>query len=98
MGIKLGGVSIGLFRVGARCYAVHDICTHEYALLSKGFQEGEVVECPLHVARFSVTTGKCLGPPADRDLRRFDLRIVGDEVQVDVPDGQGDRDLLQSPQ
>src|SRR5689334_23328640 len=85
LGVRLGGLSVGLYRVGERCYAVHDVCTHEYALLSKGYQEGAVVECPLHQARFDVATGRCLALPATRDLATFEVRLEGDDVLVKLP-------------
>jgi 3-phenylpropionate/trans-cinnamate dioxygenase ferredoxin component len=93
LGVKLGGLSIGLFRVDGRLLAIHDICSHEYALLSSGWQEGAVVECPLHQARFDLATGKCLGPPAERDLAVFDLRVEGDDIEVLLPEGETDQTL-----
>jgi nitrite reductase/ring-hydroxylating ferredoxin subunit len=67
---------------------VHDVCTHEFALLSKGYQEGSVVECPLHQARFDVVTGACLSPPAKLDVRTYPVRIVAGEVLVAIDAGQ----------
>ncbi|MGO8919611.1 MAG: non-heme iron oxygenase ferredoxin subunit [Stellaceae bacterium] len=96
LGVRLGGLAVGLFRVGERLLAVHDICSHEYALLSKGYQEGGIVECPLHQARFELATGRCLGPPAERDIRVFELRVEGDEVSVNLPEGQTDQTLTRS--
>lgn len=93
LGLRLGELSVGVFRCGDRLRAVHDICSHEYALLSSGFQEDGIVECPLHLARFDLATGKCLGPPAERDVTVFELRIEGDEVYVSLPDGQTDETL-----
>lgn len=94
LGVKLGGLSVGIFRVGERLLAVHDICSHEYALLSGGYQEGGVIECPLHQARFDLATGKCLAPPAERDLAVFPLKVEGDEVYVELPAGASDRALI----
>jgi nitrite reductase/ring-hydroxylating ferredoxin subunit len=85
-GTKLAGTPIGLFRVAGACHAVHDVCTHEFALLSQGYQEGAVIECPLHGARFDVVTGKCLAPPARDDLAVFPVKIEGDDVFVALPD------------
>jgi nitrite reductase/ring-hydroxylating ferredoxin subunit len=84
-GTKLEATPIGLFRVAGACYAVHDVCTHEFALLSQGYQDGTVVECPLHGARFDVITGKCVAPPAHEDLAVFRVKIEGDDVFVALP-------------
>jgi nitrite reductase/ring-hydroxylating ferredoxin subunit len=81
-------MTVGLFRVGDRCYAIDDVCPHALAYLSDGFQEGDEVECPLHAARFNVITGKCLGGPTTQDVRTVETKIKGDDVLVRLPAGQ----------
>lgn len=82
LGVNEGGRPIAIFRLGERCYATSDVCTHELAFLSEGWQDGDVVECPLHQARFRITDGKCLGGPAETDLDTFEVKVEGDEVFV----------------
>jgi nitrite reductase/ring-hydroxylating ferredoxin subunit len=84
--VTVDGIPLGIFRLGDACHAIHDICTHEFALLSQGYQEGDVIECPLHQARFSITTGKCLGAPADKDVAVYPTRIDGSDILVELPD------------
>ena len=63
-------------------HACDDICTHAYANLSEGdLEEGEVV-CPLHGAVFDVASGNPVTPPATEALRKFAVRIDGDDVLV----------------
>jgi len=82
----IAGKPIAVFVVSGRCYAVSDICTHDLAILSEGVQEGDIVACPLHGARFRVTDGKCLGPPAEEDLETFEVAVKDDGyVYVSVP-------------
>jgi len=64
---------------------MHDVCTHAYALLSSGFFEGEIVECPLHAAQFSVVTGACLSGPASEGVATYDVKVEGDDVFVRIP-------------
>lgn len=40
--------------------------------------------CPWHGAEFDVTSGDVLAPPADEDEPTYEVRVDGDEVQVDV--------------
>ena len=80
-------LQLALCRVDGNVYAFEDICPHAYALLSQGFVEGGEIECPLHGARFEMATGRCLTPPADKDLRTFPVRVEGDDVYVGVTDG-----------
>ena len=81
---EVGRRLIGVYKVEGEFYAIDDICTHEFAVLSEGFVEGEVIECPLHQARFNIRTGKVLEPPADEDLRTYPVKLDGDEVYVGV--------------
>ena len=46
--------------------------------LSDGWLDGELIECPLHAARFDVRTGKVLDPPATVDLKTYPVRVVDD--------------------
>jgi len=41
-----------------KVYALCDRCSHMNAPLSMGTLNGKIVTCPLHGARFDVTTGK----------------------------------------
>ena len=86
IGVKIDGTPLGLYRTGGRCYAVHDICTHEFALLSNGYQESDVIECLLHGARFSVVTGKCLAAPGETDLATYEVKAEDGEILVKIPD------------
>ncbi|NIS29925.1 MAG: Rieske 2Fe-2S domain-containing protein, partial [Actinobacteria bacterium] len=63
-------------------HAVGDECTHEYASLSEGELQENVVECPLHSSQFDVTTGEVQFPPADEDLPVYAVRVEGDDILV----------------
>ena len=84
LAVEVGGKLIGLFLVDGTVYAVGNLCTHEFAILTDGFVEGEVIECPLHQARFSIKTGKVLSEPADTDLPTYPVKLSGDDVYVGV--------------
>jgi len=82
LGVEVAGHSIALYDIGDGVFATDNICTHAYARLSDGWLDGELIECPLHAARFEVRTGKVLDPPATEDLKTYPVRIVDDEIQV----------------
>lgn len=50
-------------------YATDNICPHEFALLSEGWLENAVIECPLHGALFDVKSGRVERGPACSDLK-----------------------------
>lgn len=81
---RVGELELALVRVEGTIYAFEDVCPHAYALLSQGFVEGDEIECPLHGARFEISTGKVLCPPADRDLVTYPVRVEGEDVLVRV--------------
>jgi nitrite reductase/ring-hydroxylating ferredoxin subunit len=66
-------------------YACDNTCTHAGAPLSEGSLEGELVECPLHGSVFNVTNGEVVGPPAEDELRVFQVRVDGQDILVGPP-------------
>ena len=51
----------------SKLYVLCDRCSHTNAPLSMSTLNGKVVTCPLHGARFVVTTGKNVGEPIAPD-------------------------------
>jgi nitrite reductase/ring-hydroxylating ferredoxin subunit len=64
---------------GTLC-ATDAICSHQYALLTDGLLEADVVECPLHAAQFNVRTGEALSDPAEVDLKTYEVRVEGVDI------------------
>ena len=60
-----------------KLYALCDRCSHMNAPLSMGTLNGKVVTCPLHGARFDVTTGKKVGEPMTPDPSKFPEPLPG---------------------
>ncbi|MCH8107629.1 MAG: non-heme iron oxygenase ferredoxin subunit [Chloroflexi bacterium] len=78
--VEVGSDQILLVNVDGTIYALDDICSHAYASLSEGDLAGEEIECPLHGSAFNVITGEALTPPADENIRTFEVRIDGQDV------------------
>jgi naphthalene 1,2-dioxygenase ferredoxin component len=78
----IGGRSVAVYNVDGEFYATDNICTHAFAMLSDGWLDGDVIECPLHAGRFEVATGRALGPPVDNDIAVYPVRIVGNDIQI----------------
>lgn len=86
LAVTFGSYQIALYEVEGEIYATDNVCTHASGFLADGSLEGEIVECPLHGGRFSVKTGKGMGPPIPCDLRTYPVRVVEGEIQVRVAD------------
>lgn len=84
LAVEVGGKPIGLYLVDGQVHAIDDVCPHADALLSQGFVEGGVIECPLHGARFDITSGKCLNEIGERDIRCYPAKVENGRVVIQI--------------
>ncbi len=63
--VKLEGVEVLITNVNGAYYAIGSECTHYGGDLSEGILEGNIVTCPVHGAKFDVTTGKVVSAPVE---------------------------------
>jgi 3-phenylpropionate/trans-cinnamate dioxygenase ferredoxin subunit len=82
--IEVAGRRIALFNLNGTFYALADDCTHEGGSLSEGEIHGGEVECPLHGARFDIKSGKVTLDPADADVARYNVRVTGEDIEVEI--------------
>ncbi|WP_149535858.1 non-heme iron oxygenase ferredoxin subunit [Siccirubricoccus phaeus] len=82
--VRINGEPIAVVRLEDGIYAVHDVCTHEYALLSDGFCEEGKLECPLHQACFDIRTGAALNEPAEVPVATYKVKVENGEVFVEA--------------
>jgi nitrite reductase/ring-hydroxylating ferredoxin subunit len=76
--------TVAVFNVEGTFYAIDDTCPHRGAPLSEGECVGTEVICPWHGAAFDLTSGAHLSPPASKGVAAIPVRVVGEELQVDV--------------
>ncbi|MDZ4737723.1 MAG: non-heme iron oxygenase ferredoxin subunit [Rhodospirillaceae bacterium] len=82
--VIVGDQSIALYNVEGAFYATHNICTHGYAKLHRGYLEDCRIECPLHQGVFDVRTGEPLEGPVNEKLRVFNVKVDGDDILVET--------------
>jgi 3-phenylpropionate/trans-cinnamate dioxygenase ferredoxin subunit len=77
---------IAVYRLIDGYYATEDTCTHAQASLAAGDVDLEdcTVECPYHASIFDIRTGRVLSLPASRPIKTYSVRVVEDEVFVEV--------------
>ena len=80
--VDVDDVMIAVFNVDGAFYAIEDVCTHDYETLTGGAIHGCEITCPRHGARFDVTTGEALSPPAYESVTTFPVRSLGGMIQV----------------
>jgi nitrite reductase (NADH) large subunit len=89
--VKYGDVQLAIFQSaeGDRWYACQNMCPHKRSfVLSRGIlgdQNGVAkIACPMHKKTFSLETGESM-QQEDYSISVFDARVVGDDVQLNLP-------------
>ena len=81
----IGDMQVGVFHVNGEFFALDNRCPHAGASLANGLIEGETVYCRIHYWQFSLRDGRRIDEVCpDTNARSLPLRVVGQEVQVDL--------------
>ncbi|KIQ18469.1 hypothetical protein RU01_07800 [Rhodococcus sp. MEB064] len=85
-GLRLTTVPpVSVFAADGEFFCVDDTCTHETYSLAEGWVENCVVECSLHLAKFSLRTGEVLSAPASAPVAVHPVSVIGDDIFVALP-------------
>ncbi|MBI9048417.1 MAG: non-heme iron oxygenase ferredoxin subunit [Anaerolineaceae bacterium] len=84
--IDVAGIAIVVFNISGSYYAIEDVCTHDDSPLGEGELDGQQIVCPRHGARFDVTNGKSLTPPAVEDILHYPIRVKGGQLEIGLTD------------
>ncbi len=82
----VAGRAVAVVRIGAKAYAIGDVCSHADVSLS----EGEVdtvaleLECVKHGSAFSLVTGEPETLPAIKPVPVYDVAVVDGDVVLTV--------------
>lgn len=78
--VVLEGRRLAAFLLDGEVHVIDDACPHRGASLSNGRVVGRVVECPLHLWAFDLTTGRMRG--AGVAIARYPVELRDGEVYV----------------
>ena len=80
-----GHDDVAVANVNGEIYAIGGKCNHRGGHLGKGKMDGKIVTCPLHGARWDVTTGK-LAEFAVKlpDEPTYKVAVEGEEVFIEI--------------
>lgn len=78
------GQLISIAAVDDQYYAFDDTCTHEHCSLADGDLSGTTIICPCHDGEYDITTGEVLDGPPEEPILTYPVRVVGDEVQIEI--------------
>ena len=86
MAVETMGLQLAVYHLeGGDICVTDNVCTHAFALLTDGWLEGGLIECPLHAGQFDVRTGKGQGAPIEEDLRTFKTKVENGEILIELP-------------
>lgn len=77
------GKPVALFNVDGKVYCLDNTCLHRGGPLGQGVLEDKLITCPWHGWQYDVTTGAAVMNAAIQ-VRKFDVKVEGDDIQVDV--------------
>ena len=84
LAVRIGDTPVAVVRLADGIFAVNDVCTHEYALLTDGYCEDGKLECPLHQACFDIRTGAALNEPAEVPVATYPVKIEAGGVFIEL--------------
>jgi 3-phenylpropionate/trans-cinnamate dioxygenase ferredoxin subunit len=80
--VELDGEHVVVFNLDGEYHAIEDLCTHDNGELASGELDGCQIICPRHGARFDITNGAVLAPPAYEPIAHLPTRVQEDWVEV----------------
>jgi len=90
--VVVGGKEVLLANVDGSYYAIANKCTHAGGSLAEGSLQGNIVQCPKHVARFDLKTGKAVGEAKIafmkmkvKDEESYLIKVEGTNILVGIP-------------
>jgi nitrite reductase/ring-hydroxylating ferredoxin subunit len=82
--VEILGCDYIVIKLGEDVFVMDGACTHEWADLSKGTLDGDILTCPLHSGQFNIRTGEVVREPPTFPLQTYNAKIIGNEVWADV--------------
>lgn len=83
---KVGYDNILICHTESGFYAIANECTHDSAPMTDGKLKGNVVICRRHGAKFDITNGAVLAPPAVAPLDSYPVKIEDNDILVELPE------------
>lgn len=84
MEVEISGTALLLYDLDGTIHVTAAVCPHQAAWLSQGDIRGDWVDCPRHMGRFHIPTGRQLRGPACPDLRTYRARVREGRIEVEL--------------
>jgi 3-phenylpropionate/trans-cinnamate dioxygenase ferredoxin component len=84
MRVEIDGYAYALFKIEDGIFALDDVCSHEYSLLSEGEIWEEDVYCPKHGSKFDIKTGAVRSFPATKPVCSYPVKVEDGTIYIDI--------------
>jgi 3-phenylpropionate/trans-cinnamate dioxygenase ferredoxin subunit len=88
--VELDARQYAVANLGEDGFRVVDaICSHAHYFLDEGELdvEDQTLECPKHGSTFDLNTGRARTLPATQPVEAFAVKVEGDDVMIEMPEG-----------
>jgi nitrite reductase/ring-hydroxylating ferredoxin subunit len=82
--VDTADLALAVFNLDGEFYVIDDNCTHGPGLLSEGFIEGDVIECPFHNGQFNIKTGEVVSPPCMVPIKTYKTIVEDGRVLIET--------------
>jgi 3-phenylpropionate/trans-cinnamate dioxygenase ferredoxin component len=84
--VDFAEVTVAIFNVDGRFFAIEDVCTHDGGPLADGNVYGHEIECPRHGALFDLRDGSVVSMPAVVPVPAYQIKVEGRDIYIQSPD------------
>ncbi len=74
---------LSVFKADGTFYVTDNTCTHGAALMSDGFQDGHIAECPFHGGAFDIRNGQPVAAPCKKPLKTYRTYVENGDVFIE---------------
>lgn len=79
--------ALAVYNVDGELFVTDNMCTHGNAMLTDGYQDGGIIECPFHGGSFDIATGAAKAFPCQVPIKTYAVTINDGWVCIDQPEG-----------
>lgn len=99
--VQIGSLTVGVFNLDGRFYALNNQCAHQGGPLCLGpltglitssgpgqyayTRHGEIIRCPWHAWEFDITTGHAVVEPHKSRVRKYPVTVETELPPEDLP-------------
>tara|TARA_R110002020_G_scaffold291182_2_gene506641 strand:+ start:1436 stop:1762 length:327 start_codon:yes stop_codon:yes gene_type:complete len=79
--------ALAVYNVDGEMFVTDNMCTHGNAMLTDGYQDGGIIECPFHGGSFEIATGAAKAFPCQVPIKTYPAIVEDGWVTIDQPEG-----------